>query len=65
MSEQSLETGTRCTVVFQIPLDGALQTISAAATVLYNTGWSDDGYRLGIRFTDGDPRRSDLIAGLR
>ena len=65
MAEHGLEAGTCCTVVFQIPLDGALQSISAAATVLYNTGRSNDGFRLGIRFTDDDQRRDTLIASLR
>ena len=65
MSAHSLDTGTQCTVVFQIADQGALLTISAAAKVVYNTCQGTDGFRLGIRFTEANALRDRLIDKLR
>ncbi|MES2831870.1 MAG: PilZ domain-containing protein [Pseudomonadota bacterium] len=64
MSPQELGDGASLTVVFQIPTQGKLETIRAAASVLYRTPDGDEGFRLGLRFSEPDARRSDLINSL-
>jgi len=61
MSPHELEDGACLTVVFQIPTQGKLETVSSAASVLYCTPDDTEGFRLGIRFIDHDALRNDLI----
>lgn len=64
MSPQALNIGAGLTVIFQIPAQGKLETVNAAASVLYNTADRAEGFRLGLRFNDHDSLRDDLIASL-
>jgi len=64
MSPHALGVGARLTIVFQIPTVGKLETIKAAAIVLYHTPDSSEGFRLGIRFCDQDALRNELISSL-
>lgn len=65
VAQQALLAGASCNVGFALPKNGALQSISTAAVVLYCSGDAGDGFRLGLRFTEADQARNGLINALR
>lgn len=65
MTPTILTMGTTCVVNFELPYQGALHTISAAAKVIYCTRTESEGFRLGISFSEPDPLRLQLISELR
>ena len=64
MSQQGLATGDSASLVFKLPVHGALQTLTADVRIAYATRVGSEGTRLGLRFVTADPVRAQLIAGL-
>jgi hypothetical protein len=64
MTPTILTMGTTCVISFDLPHQGALHTIRAAAKVIYCTRTDSDGFRLGISFSEPDPLRLRLISEL-
>lgn len=64
MSQQNLATGDSASLVFKLPVHGALQTLTADVRIVYATPVGFEGTRIGLRFVAADPVRAQLIAGL-
>ncbi len=65
MSQQDLRVGAQCSLVFELPVHGALQTLTTEVKIVYATLIGTEGTRLGLRFVTFDPLRTQLIDGLR
>ena len=65
MTPTIITMGTTCVISFELPHQGELHTIRAAAKVIYCTSTNSEGFRLGISFSEPDPLRLRLISELR
>ena len=61
MSPRALATGDLCSLEFELPVQGALQTLEADVKIIYATPLGSEGVRLGLRFLTTDPLRAQLI----
>jgi hypothetical protein len=64
MSLHCVAAGVTCRVLFQLPAGGQLHEVAADARVIY-TRQGNDGFRLGLRFTDKNQTRIKLIENLQ
>ena len=64
MSQQGFTAGAVCSLVFELPVKGALQFLTASVKIVYATPVCSEGTRLGLRFVTADPVRTQLINGL-
>ncbi len=64
MAQHGFNAGELCSLVFESPINGALQTFTAEVKIVYATRADTDGTRLGLRFMSADPLRTQLIESL-
>ena len=64
MSKQGFTTGGVYSLVFKLPVQGALQTLTAEVKIVYVSPTGTEGMRLGLRFMTPDPLRTRLIDAL-
>lgn len=64
ISKQAFTAGGEYSLVFKIPVQGALQTLTADVKIVYVSSAGADGMRLGLRFMTPDPLRTRLIEAL-
>ena len=64
ISKQGLTAGGVYSLVFKLPVQGALQTLTAEVRIVYVSPSGTEGIRLGLRFMTPDPLRTRLIDAL-
>lgn len=64
MSQQGFTAGGVCVLVFELPVRGAMQTLTTEVKIVYATLVGTEGMRLGLRFMTPDPLRTRLIDAL-
>ena len=65
MSQHGIAPGSRCSLVFALPLRGALQMILAEVKIVYATVVGTEGVRIGLRFMTADLTRTHFIESLQ
>lgn len=61
LTPRPISPGTRCTVDFELPLQGGPRPVSVAVKVIYSSYSGADGFKIGTHFTGLDDETALLI----
>lgn len=61
VTTRPISPGTRCTVDFELPLQGGPRALSVAVKVIYSSYSGADGFKIGTHFTGLDDETAALI----
>lgn len=61
VTPRPISPGTRCTVDFELPLQGGPRALSVAVKVIYSSYCGAEGFKIGTHFTGLDDETAALI----